>query len=568
MSSGKEPGASDVLKQADQVLDAARRLMNRALRALHQRASQGTRVSPDKMDGFQSVCYDVALSASEQTAARAITHYARRARNAQKAAQAAPSLEERMASLFAAETVRNLWSRVAFRTEDFGLTPDDLAGTLDRPDVHAFCSDQVAGSNLAALADSVLQEGGTTGVCLLEEKQEQIRQTFRSFADRVVFPLADRIHRENRLVPDEILQPLREMGVFGLSIPKRFGGQQSDDRDDTLSMILATEELSRGSLGAAGSLITRPEILARALQAGGTEEQQAHWLPQLATGETLGAVAVTEPDYGSDVASMKVKAERTDRGWLLNGTKTWSTFSGKANLLLVLARTEPDPALGHKGLSLFLAEKPSFDGLEFEHVQPGGGRIRGGAIPAIGYRGMHSFWIVFQDYFVPDACLLGGEAGLGKGFYYLMAGFSGGRIQTAARAVGVMQAAFEQACSYAAKRTAFGKPIGDYQLTKVKIARMATWLAASRQFTYAVARMMDRGEGQLEANMVKLFTCKAAEWITREAMQIHGAKGYAEGSPVSRHFVDARVLSIFEGTEEILAIKVIARSLIEKGAFD
>jgi len=520
------------------------------------------------MDDFQSVCYDVALSASEQTAARAMTRYARRVRDGRDPAPTTPPLEDRMGSVFAAEAVRNLWSRVAFRTQDFGLTPDDLAGTLDRPDVRAFCSDQLAGSNLSALADSVLQQGGSTGVRLLEEKHEQVRQTFRSFADRVVFPLADRIHRENRLVPDEILQPLREMGVFGLSIPRRFGGQQSDEQDDTLSMILATEELSRGSLGAAGSLITRPEILARALQAGGTEAQKAHWLPRLATGETLGAVAVTEPDYGSDVASMKVKAERTDGGWLLKGTKTWSTFSGKANLLLVLARTDPDPALGHKGLSLFLAEKPSFDGLEFEHVQPGGGRVRGSAIPAIGYRGMHSFWIVFQDYFVPDACLLGGEAGLGKGFYYLMAGFSGGRIQTAARAVGVMQAAFEQACSYAGRRTAFGKPIGDYQLTKVKIARMATCLAASRQFTYEVARMMDRGEGQLEANMVKLFTCKTAEWITREAMQIHGAKGYAEGSPVSRHFVDARVLSIFEGTEEILAIKVIARSLIEKGAFD
>jgi (2S)-methylsuccinyl-CoA dehydrogenase len=333
-------------------------------------------------------------------------------------------------------------------------------------------------------------------------------------------------------------------------------------------MILATEELSRGSLGAAGSLITRPEILARAIQAGGTREQQDHWLPRLAAGETLGAVAVTEPDYGSDVASMRVKAERTEGGWLVKGTKTWSTFSGKANLLLVLARTNPDPARGHKGLSLFLVEKPSFDGLEFEHVQPGGGKIRGGAIPAIGYRGMHSFWLVFQDYFVPEECLLGGEEGLDKGFYYLMAGFSGGRIQTAARAVGVMQAAFEQALSYSSRRTTFGKPIGDYQLTKVKLARMAALLATGRQFTYTVGRLMDQGGGQLEANMVKLFTCKAAEWLTREAMQIHGAKGYAEGTPVSRHFVDARVLSIFEGTEEILAIKVIARALIEQGAFN
>ncbi len=564
----KESAAHDVLSQAEDALDAARRLLNKTLRALHDRTVRDGRVSPDAMDNFQSVCYDIALSASEQTAARAVVEYARHARDAHNGDRSGLCLEERIASLFVAEGVQNLRNRVAFRTEDFGLTWDDLAQTLDRGDVQSFCSGQLAGANMTEIADAVRQAGGSTGSSLLEKEYEEIRETFRSFTDRVVSPLADRIHKEKRLVPDEILEPLKKMGVFGLSIPKRFGGQQDDDREDNMSMILATEELSRGSLGAAGSLITRPEILARAIQAGGTEEQQERWLPRLATGETLGAVAVTEPDYGSDVASMKVKAKRTDGGWLLKGTKTWATFSGKANLLLVLARTNPDPARGHKGLSLFLVEKPSFDGLEFEHVQPGDGKIRGGAIPAIGYRGMHSFWLVFQDYFVPDECLLGGEDGLGKGFYYLMAGFSGGRIQTAARAVGVMQAAFEQAFSYSSRRTTFGKPIGDYQLTKVKLARMAALLATGRQFTYAVGRMMDHGEGQLEANMVKLFTCKGAEWLTREAMQIHGAKGYAEGSPVSRHFVDARVLSIFEGAEEILAIKVIARSLIEQGVFN
>jgi (2S)-methylsuccinyl-CoA dehydrogenase len=566
--SERESAANDLLSQAEVALDASRRLMNKALRALQDRTVDEGRVSSDAMDGLQSVCYDIALSASEQKAGRAVVDYARQVRDARSHDRNGLCLEERIASLFVAEGVQNLRNRVAFRTEDFGLVWDDLANTLDQGDVQCFCAGQLAGANMTEVADAVRQSGGSTGSSLLRKEYEEVRERFRSFADRVVSPLADRIHKEKRLVPDEILKPLKDMGVFGLSIPKRFGGQQDDDREDNMSMILATEELSRGSLGAAGSLITRPEILARAIQTGGTEEQQERWLPRLAAGETLGAVAVTEPDYGSDVASMKVKAERTDGGWLLKGTKTWSTFSGKANLLLVLARTNPDPARGHKGLSLFLVEKPSFDGLEFEYVQPGGGKIRGGAIPAIGYRGMHSFWLVFQNYFVPEECLLGGEQGLGKGFYYLMAGFSGGRIQTAARAVGVMQAAFEQALSYSSRRTTFGKPIGDYQLTKVKLARMATLLATGRQFTYAVGHMMDQGRGQLEANMVKLFTCKSAEWVTREAMQIHGAKGYAEGTPVSRHFVDARVLSIFEGTEEILAIKVIARSLIEQGVFN
>jgi len=231
-----------------------------------------------------------------------------------------------------------------------------------------------------------------------------------------------------------------------------------------------------------------------------------------------------------------------------------------------LARTDPDPSLGHRGLSLFLVEKPSTDGKSFDFAQPRGGRIRGGAIPTIGYRGMHSFWLVFENFFVPEEALLGGDAGLGKGFYFLMAGFEGGRIQTAARATGVMQAAFEEALAYAARRKVFGLPVAEYQLTKVKVADMATRLVASRQFTYEVARRMDQGQGKVEASMVKLFTCRAAEGLTREAMQIHGGKGYAEGTPASRHFVDARVLSIFEGAEETLALKVIARSLVESDA--
>ncbi len=217
---------------------------------------------------------------------------------------------------------------------------------------------------------------------------------------------------------------------------------------------------------------------------------------------------MTEPDFGSDVASMNMPAVRTAGGWLLSGTKTWCTFAGKAGVLLVLARTNPE-AKGHKRLSLFLVEKPTFDGHEFEFVQPQGGRMTGRAISTIGYRGMHSFEVNFENVFVPDANLIGGEAGLGKGFYAMMAGFGGGRIQTAARAVGVMQAAFEKGVSYALERKVFGKAIADYQLTRVKLARMAASLAASRQFTYAVARLMDQGQGQMEASLVKFFTCKA-----------------------------------------------------------
>ena len=329
-------------------------------------------------------------------------------------------------------------------------------------------------------------------------------------------------------------------------------------------MIVVTEELSRGSLGGAGSLITRPEIMARALIVGGTEEQKQHWLPKIAEGRPLCAIAITEPDYGSDVASIKLKATQVDDGWVLNGAKAWSTFAGKSGVLLTLARTDPDPSAGHRGLSLFMVEKPEYDGESFEVSQEGGGRLSGKSIPTLGYRGMHSFNLFFDDFFVPATHVIGEGQGLGKGFYFTMRGFMGGRIQTAARACGVMQAAFDVGLSYAQDRKVFGKAVADYQLTLVKFAKMAMYLGACRQFTYAVGRMMDDGGGQMEASLVKLLACKLSEWTSREAMQIHGGMGYAEETDASRYWLDARVLSIFEGTEETLALKVVGRSLVEQ----
>ncbi len=327
-------------------------------------------------------------------------------------------------------------------------------------------------------------------------------------------------------------------------------------------MIVVTEELSRGSLGAAGSLITRPEIAARALLAGGTEAQKNKWLPALAKGEILCAISITEPNTGSDVAAVSLKATPTKGGWLLNGSKTWCTFAGRSELIVVLARTNSDMTLGYKGLSLFLLQKASYPGHTFRHEQKRGGSLTGKAIPTLGYRGMHSYDLFFEHYFVPAENLVGEKKGEGKGFYYTMAGFSGGRIQTAARATGVMQAAYEKALSYANERVVFDKPLGEFQLTQVKLVRMLATITASRQFSYDVASLLDEGKGQMEASLIKLFACRAAEWITREAMQIHGGMGYAEENAVSRYFADARVLSIFEGTEEVLALKVIARELI------
>jgi (2S)-methylsuccinyl-CoA dehydrogenase len=244
--------------------------------------------------------------------------------------------------------------------------------------------------------------------------------------------------------------------------------------------------------------------------------------------------------------------------------KTWATFAGRANVIMLLARTDPDRDSSHRGLSLFVVDKEPALGHSFSFTQDGGGKMEGRAIDTIGYRGMHSYEVSFDEWLVPAENLVGEAGGLGKGFYLQMEGFENGRLQTAARAVGVMEAAFDAALTYAQDRRVFGRPVFDYQLSQAKLARMAALIQAGRQFSYAVARLMGNGEGTLEASMVKAYVCRAAEWVTREAMQLHGGMGYAEEFPVSRFFVDARVLSIFEGADETLCLRVIARRLAEQ----
>ena len=555
---------AEQLQQAALALTAVQKALDFALADLKERTQKADgKVSAALLDQHQLVSYDLALSCAEVTGARFMLDYAARARAAGGDSTSEAILEERFALLFAAEALQGVRNRLSARPADFGLNDNWLNATVDHPAVRGFCVAQLPSTTLADLGQRVRSQDGVTGAYLLDDHHEMMRDTFRRVAEEVVMPLAEEIHRHDLDIPDTILDQVREMGCFGISIPERFGGIQSDEGEDNLGMIVVTEELTRGSLGAAGSLITRPEILSKALLKGGTEEQKEKWLPQLASGDLLCAVAVTEPNYGSDVANMRLKATKTEGGWLLNGAKTWCTFGGKAGVLLILARTNPDISIGHRGLSMFLLEKPSYPGHAFEFTQEGGGKLGGKAISTIGYRGMHSFDLFFDNVFVPDENMLGGPQGEGKGFYFTMAGFAGGRIQTAARAIGVMQAAYERALSYSQERVVFGYPIGDYPLTQIKLARMATYLAVSRQFTYSVGRLMDQGKGDMEASLVKFFTCKTAEWVTREALQIHGGMGYAEEMPVSRYFIDARVLSIFEGAEETLALKVIARSLVD-----
>jgi len=387
-----------------------------------------------------------------------------------------------------------------------------------------------------------------------------LRATLREFAAKRITPRAQAIHRGDLDVPADIISGVADLGLFGLSIPEEYGGSLAG-RPDHLAMLIGTEELSAGSLAVGGSLMTRPEILVRALLSGGSEEQKRHWLPGIASGEKLVAVAVTEPDYGSDVAAIQCRAtRRADGGWSVNGAKLWCTFAGRAHLVMLLCRTGSEP--GHRGLSVFVLEKPSELGHDFEHHQAEGGVVRGRAIPTLGYRGLHTFELVFEDYRLPARALVGEE---GRGFYLQMEGFATGRLQTAARAVGVMHAAVRDTLAYTAQRKVFGKPVAEHELARQLIGRMGVRLHASRRLSYTAAALNDEGGGQVEASLAKLYASRMAEYVTRDAMQLFGGMGYGEETDVSRYFVDARVLAIFEGAEEVLALRVIGKAL-EKAA--
>jgi (2S)-methylsuccinyl-CoA dehydrogenase len=524
------------LTRAAEATELARRVVEQGVRTL---SSLG---GPDDQ---QVLAYDLAHSAAAVETARSLNDYSRKG-----------NTEALITCAFVADMLHEVSARLLGREDMWGVEQNPLA------DAHEFMTTFREPEFLASLAF-------TAGPRHLEDEFEMVQDTFRSFATKVIAPHAEHVHRHNADVPEEIISGLAELGAFGLSVPSEYGGFSEGGDGEYMANCIATEELSRASLGIGGSLITRPEILTRALVNGGTEAQKQEWLPKLATAEVMAAVAVTEPDYGSDVASLTTMAvkgtnEAGVEGYVINGVKTWCTFAARANVLMLLARTDPDRSKTHRGLSLFIVPKPQGEAHGFMFKQPGGGKMEGRPIDTIGYRGMHSYEIAIENWFVPADHLIGEESGLGKGFYYQMSGFENGRLQTAARAVGVMQAAYESAVEYAHNRKAFGHNIAEYQLTQVKLGRIAVITQASRQFSYAVAKLMGKGQGQMEASMVKAYVCKAAEWVSREAMQIHGGFGYAEEYSVSRLFVDARVLSIFEGADETLCLKVIARRLVEE----
>ncbi len=537
---------------AQSAVRSLRVVFDRCTVALAAHCAVNGRLDAARLDASQVASFELAWASAELLAAETLLQQL-----------SDDAFDRRLSLTYVIEAIGTVSTRLDALALELDLAVPELKSLAASPELRSVRKAMVGAEALRETGLALTRHGGEIGIVELGESLQLAQDQFRRFATEQVAPRAERIHRDDLIVPEDLLEPLRGMGVFGLSIPERYGGSGPDDGDDNLMMIVVTEALSEASLAAAGSLITRPEILSRALLTGGTEEQKQHWLPRIAAGDPLCAIGITEPDYGSDVASLSLRGTRVDGGWRLNGAKTWCTFAGKAGLIMVVTRTNPDRSAGHRGLSILLAEKPSYEGHDFDYRQDGGGRLVGRAIPTIGYRGMHSFDLSFEDFFVPDANVIGGEDGLGKGFYFTMAGMMGGRMQTAARASGVMRAALRAAISYAQERKVFGAPLLDYPLTAAKLAHMGARAAACRKLAYTVGRLLDAGGGRMEASLVKLFACRSAEWVTREALQIHGGMGYAEEMPVSRYFVDARVLSIFEGAEETLALKVIARSLLE-----
>jgi (2S)-methylsuccinyl-CoA dehydrogenase len=511
-----------------------------------------------RIDDHQVLAERVAYAATEARAARELVDFAARVR----AEGRGDAWLEASAAAGAAELVASLWNRIAPAVDDLGIGDDALAAAFP-PDVRAALRRVGSEAVLRAIGREVAARRARNDTPL-DETHEQVRSSVREFAEKEIAPHAERIHREDETIPEEFIAKMAALGYFGLSVPEQYGGYEMGN----LAMILTTEELSRASLAGAGSLITRPEILTKALLQGGTEEQKRHWLPKIAAGELMVGISVTEPDIGSDVASVKCRAERATvggrDGFAINGPKSWCTFAGRANILALLARTDGDPASGAKGLSLFIVEKDPFRGHAFAMRQPGGGAIEGKADKTIGYRGMHSFTLAIENYFVPAENLVGGEAGRGKGFYLQMGGFAAGRLQTGGRACGLAQAALEKSAEYVEGRVQFGRPTIEFGLTQYKLGRMAVRLAAARAITYAAAEAMDQDERNAAplAAQAKLLSCDIAVDVAQEGQLLHGGWGYAEEYPISRYTVDALVLPIFEGVKPILELKVVARNLL------
>ena len=416
--------------------------------------------------------------------------------------------------------------------------------------VQSFLSQGNTAASRLAFAE-LLRDGAIPDEVLDDETLDMVREQFRAFVAGRIAPNAHAWHLADALIPDEVIAEMADLGVFGVCIDEEHGGLGLGK----LAMSLVSEELSRGWI-CAGSLGTRSEIAGELIGQNGTEEQKARWLPGIAAGSILPTAVFTEPDVGSDLASVRTRAERqTGGGWAIKGSKTWITHASRADLMTVLCRTNPDVP-GYGGLSMMLAAKSR--GAPDDAFPDLG--LDGSEIEVLGYRGMKEYVLSFDGFAVAEEGLLGG--GEGQGFKQLMRTFEGARIQTAARAIGVGWNAFDLALRYASERNQFGKALIEFPRVSDKLALMVAELVMARELTYSAARHKDKGERcDIEAGMAKLLAARVA-WSNADlAVQIHGGNGYALEYEISRVLCDARILNIFEGAAEIQA-QVIGRGLI------
>jgi (2S)-methylsuccinyl-CoA dehydrogenase len=544
----------DLIATFQQGLAVAEVLLAEARRAVAERLNGGEgRAKPHALDREQRAGHGLAWLATYVEALRQLCAYAQRLLDM----EALGEVEELLLRVGFGEYLAQILGGIAMsqgeivRLSDLWLSAGAIAARLT-PAVEELVATGNTAPHRARLAQLMgEQQGSTVGACGLDETLEAIREHMRKFADEQVVPHAQEWHLHNAYIPLDVIAQMAGLGVFGLTIPEDFGGVGLGKE----SMCVVSEELSRGYIGV-GSLGTRSEIAAELILGSGTPEQKRKWLPKIASGEVLPTAVFTEPNTGSDLAALKTRAVREGDCYRVYGSKTWITHPVRADLMTLLVRTSPAET-GYRGLSMLLAEKPrGSDGDPF----PVAG-MSGTEIEVLGYRGMKEYEIAFDGFAVKAENLLGGVEGLG--FKQLMATFEAARIQTAARAIGVAQAAMEQALLYARSRVQFGKPIADFPRVADKLVMMAVEIMIARQLTYHAARRKDSGRRcDLEAGMAKLLAARVAWAAADNAVQVHGGNGFAVEFPVSRLLCDARILNIFEGAAEIQA-QVIARRLLD-----
>ncbi len=549
------PVMKDILALTQQAVKPLETLNTKAINNLRELVSLDNKVSSSLIETHQSAAHGVAWLATYTESIRQMVKWGEKVSEQNKFGQAEQLLLQIAVSEYLGQILGGIMMSQGeiFRLNDIGLTTLDLSEfqTQAVKDLIQNGNNQHA---RALLVDIMLDQSAniTVGDSGLDEDLEMIREQFRRFSIDRIEPHAHEWHLKDELIPLEVISELAELGVFGLTIPEEYGGLGLSKA----SMAVVSEELSRGYIGV-GSLGTRTEIAAELILCGGTEDQKNHWLPGLASGEILPTAVFTEPNTGSDLGALRTRAIQSDNGdYHITGNKTWITHAARTHVMTLLARTDPD-SVDHRGLSMFLAEKqPGTDENPFPNKE-----ISGGEIEVLGYRGMKEYEMAFDKFKVAKSNLLGGQEG--KGFKQLMQTFESARIQTAARAVGVAQAALDESFKYAKDRKQFGKSLINFPRVINKLAMMAVEIMIARQLTYFSAYEKDNERRcDLEAGMAKLLGARVAWAAADNGLQIHGGNGFALEYKISRILCDARILNIFEGAAEIQA-QVIARRLLD-----